>query len=137
MRRGLTLGARACVIDAEGRMLLVRHSYTPGWQFPGGGVEWGETVEAALVREVKEETGVEVAGKVDLHGVFANFAHFPGDHVVLYVIRQWRRPTVPRPNAEIVETAFHSPAALPPDVTPGTRRRVAEIIEDRTASPQW
>lgn len=137
LRRGLTLGARGCVIDADGRMLLVKHSYMPGWQFPGGGVEWGETAEAAMAREVREETGVEVTGPMQLFGLYSNFTHFPGDHIAVYVIRQWRRPVVPGPNAEIVATAFHHPGALPADTTPGTRRRIVEVIEGGVIGREW
>ena len=38
-KRSLTLGARVAVIDGDGRFLLVKQSYAPGWLFPGGGVE--------------------------------------------------------------------------------------------------
>ncbi len=89
------------------------------------------------MREVQEETGVEVTAPLQLHGLFSNFAHFPGDHIALYVIRQWRRPVVPGPNAEIVATAFHDPTALPADTTPGTRRRAAEIFQGRPVGADW
>ena len=87
----MTLGAQGVVIDGDDRVLLVRHSYRPGWFFPGGGVEWGETIETALQRELEEEVGVSLTAPPRLHGVFANFTSFPGDHIAVFVMRDWRR----------------------------------------------
>ena len=137
LSRGLTLGTRGCIIDAGGKILLIRHGYQPGWHFPGGGVEWGETLEMALARELKEEAGVEMTGRPELHGVFANFAAFPGDHVAVFVVRQWQRSVEPAPNLEIAASGLFAPDAMPLDTTPSTRRRLSEILDRQPPSQQW
>src|SRR5437763_8940874 len=136
LSRGTTLGVRAAVIDRENRVLLVRHSYAPGWLLPGGGVERGETVIEAVRRELREEGGIVVTGNPALHGVFSNEANFPGDHIVCFVIREFIR-TPWSPSAEIAAAQFFPVSALPPDATGGTLRRIAEIIEGASISAMW
>src|SRR5438552_17353335 len=70
--RAMTLGVRALVIDEEGRVFLVKHSYVSGWHLPGGGVEAGEAVGEALARELEEEGNVEMATPPQLRGLFFN-----------------------------------------------------------------
>ncbi|HLS79145.1 MAG TPA: NUDIX domain-containing protein [Nocardia sp.] len=72
--------AAAAVID-NGRVLLRRRAGDQGWGLPCGTVELGETVRAAAVRQVAEETGLEV--KVNaLHGVYSGYEHrFPDGDV--------------------------------------------------------
>ena len=58
--RALTFGVRALVIDPQGRVFLIKHSYVSGWHLPGGGVEPGETMREALTRELMEEGNIEL-----------------------------------------------------------------------------
>ncbi len=128
MTRALTLGGQVCVIDSQGRVLLIRHGYRPGWHFPGGGVEKGENVRDAALRELDEEAGIVARETPRLHGIFNNDAAFYGDHVVLYVLRAYEQVRVPRPGFEIAEQGFYAPDALPAATTGGTRRRIVEVF---------
>ena len=68
----LTIGVRIVVRDGDERVLLVRHTYAPGWHFPGGAVDRRETAVDAAVRELREETGYEGEKARPLASVFAN-----------------------------------------------------------------
>jgi len=81
--RGLTVGVRAVILDGEGRVFLVKHSYVSGWHFPGGGVETGETLLTALERELREEGNIELTAPAVLHGIFFNRRISRRDHVAL------------------------------------------------------
>ena len=137
MRRGMTLGAQGVVLDAENRVLLVRHGYRPGWFFPGGGVEWNETIEAALARELAEEVGVTLTGAPVLHGIFANFASFPGDHIAVFVVRHWERRGDYRRAGEIAATEMFTASDLPERTDPGTMARLNEILDGAPRSNLW
>jgi ADP-ribose pyrophosphatase YjhB (NUDIX family) len=137
LTRGATLGAQGVVIDGEGRVLLVRHGYRPGWHFPGGGIEWRETAEAALTRELEEEAGVVMTGRPALHGLFGNFQSMPSDHIAVFIVREWERPSIPPATYEIAESRFFTRGDLPDDTTLGTRRRLDEIFGGAPVSALW
>lgn len=135
--RGMTLGVRALVIDPDGRIFLVRHSYVSGWHFPGGGVEIGETVRQALARELQEEGNIELIGPPLLHGLFFNRRISRRDHVALFVVRAFRQAASPKPNSEIVEHGFFALDALPDGTSRATRARVAEVLGGAPVGELW
>ncbi len=137
-QRPLTLGVRAMVLDeASGRVLLVKQTYAKGWVFPGGGVERRETALQSVHREIEEETGVTVSGSPHLLGLYSNEAVFRGDHVAVYVFKQWRRLRDFRPDYEIAAADFFPLDDLPDDITPGTRRRIEEMQGKRPIADVW
>ena len=135
--RGMTLGVRGVVLDADDRVFLVRHSYVSGWHLPGGGVEVGESFLEALRRELIEEGRIELVGEPALHGLFFNSHVSRRDHVAVYVVRQFRQDRLPEANREIVACGFFEIGALPEDTTEGTRLRLAEVLENREPIANW
>jgi 8-oxo-dGTP pyrophosphatase MutT (NUDIX family) len=137
LTRGLTIGAQGAIIDDNGRVLLVRHAYRPGWHFPGGGVERRETVEEALARELEEEVGVLLTDKPELFGIYANFHVLPSDHVALFIVRHWHQPKIPLPSREIAEQGFFAKDALPKGINESTHARIRELLDGGPKSPRW
>ncbi len=125
------------MLSEAGEILLVRHTYTPGWHLPGGGVEPGETMADAVAKELREEADVTLSGPASLHGIFFNRHASDRDHVAVYVARGVTAAP-PRPRSmEIAEARFFPLSALPEGTTPGTRRRLAEICEGQPVSIDW
>ena len=136
MNRGMTLGVRGVAVDSEGRVLLVKHTYLHGWWLPGGGVDRGETTQAAVVRELREEAGLIAKGEPRLISVHSNERFFPGDHVLVFRIDAFDL-TERTSHGEIAEIGWFGPDALPEDTTRATRDRLAEIFDDAPADPNW
>jgi 8-oxo-dGTP pyrophosphatase MutT (NUDIX family) len=135
--RGMTLGVRAVVIDDAGRVFLVKHSYVPGWHLPGGGVEPGETVIDALIRELAEEGNLEPTAPPRLHGVFWNSRGARRDHVVVFVLRDFRQTAPPVPTHEIIAHGFFKLDELPNDTSAPTRQRIIEVTGGAPVSERW
>ena len=93
--RSIVLVAAVALIDADGRVLLAERpegKHLAGfWEFPGGKVHDGETPEAALIRELAEELGIDVEESCLAPYTFASHA-YPEFHLLmpLYVCRKWR-----------------------------------------------
>jgi 8-oxo-dGTP pyrophosphatase MutT (NUDIX family) len=135
--RGMTLGVRALVVTRDGRIFLVKHSYVSGWHLPGGGVEPGETLIDALIRELHEEGNIEPTAPPMLHGMFFNDRASRRDHVAVFVLRDFRQLGEPVPNREIVAHGFFPLHELPNDTAAGARARIAEVLGGAPVSERW
>ena len=135
--RPMTLGVRGMLVSSDEKILLVRHSYHPGWHLPGGGVERGETLVGALKKEILQEVGRNIIGEPSLHGVFFNKSVSKRDHVAVFVCRTFEDVQNNKTSWEIAESAFFSINALPPDTDPGTKSRIAEVLRKQEISEDW
>ena len=136
LARPVTLGVRALVVDGEGRVLLVRHSYLPGWHLPGGGVEPGESAQEALARELLEEGNVAVEA-AQLRGVYFNTFASRRDHVLLYEVTAFRHLGPRAADWEIREARFFGLNELPEDIAGASRRRIGEWQTGAPPEAQW
>ena len=110
----IVLVSAVALIDADGRVLLAQRP--PGksmaglWEFPGGLVESGETPEAALIRELHEELGIDTWQSCLAPLTFASHA-YPGFHLLmpLFACRRWQGTATPREGQNL---AWVRPAAL-------------------------
>lgn len=134
--RGMTLGVRGVAVDAEGRVLLVKHTYLAGWWLPGGGVDRGETTQDAAVREMREETGLIASVPPRLISVHSNEQFFRGDHVLVYAIDAYTMGERTS-HGEIAEIGWFAPDALPEDAHRSTRARLGEIFGGVARTDDW
>lgn len=104
--------AAVVLIRSGGKLVMVRRAIDPAlgrWSFPSGYVDRGEAVEEAAVREVKEETGLEI----ELDGLIGLYSG--GGRVV--ILAAYSATIVGgelTPGEEVTETALFSPDSLPP-----------------------
>lgn len=108
----------AALADADGRVLLQRRA--PGramaglWEFPGGKVEPDERPEAALVRELAEELGIEVEAEALIPAAFASADNSGRPMILLlYLCREWRGEPRALDAAELAWVRPTDMAALP------------------------
>ncbi len=134
----LVPAASAVVVDDEGRLLMAKRTDNELWTIPGGGMKPGETIADAAVREVKEETGIDVE-VVTLVGIYTN-----PQHVVEYSDGEVRqqfsvcfacRPVggTPTTSDETSEVGYFTPDEIEGmDVHPSIRLRIQHFLDDRS-----
>jgi 8-oxo-dGTP diphosphatase len=97
----IVLVSAVALVDVDGRVLLAQRPAGKAmaglWEFPGGKVNTGETPETALIRELSEELGIDVAASCLAPFTFASHS-YPDFHLLmpLYVCRKWSGIPAPR-----------------------------------------
>ena len=119
------VGVSGLVRDAEGRVLLLRHTYRGNrpWGLPGGGLRPGESLEECLEREVLEETGM----RVEVTAMLSGAAHYDRRLVdMIFSCRPLPGESLDtfKPNAEVAEAAFFHPTDLPQGISWGQQRLI-------------
>lgn len=138
LRRPMTLGARGVIYDRDANaVFLIEHTYVPGWHLPGGGVEPGETMLEALARELMEEGNIELTAPPVLKSIHHNRHASRRDHVGVYLVTEFRQHAPHVPDREIRAAGFFALDALPENTTPGTMRRIEEVLQGEEASAWW
>ncbi|MCP4423488.1 MAG: NUDIX domain-containing protein [Chloroflexi bacterium] len=112
----------------DGQALLVRHSYKPGWYFPGGGLKKKESMETAARREAMEEVGATL-GPLRLFGLYSNLKGPTSDHITVLVCNEFELNG--RSDAEIAQVKVFPLDELPDDIAEGTRRRIEAFCNGR------
>lgn len=116
------------IIERDGRYLLARRADIPWWNLPGGGLEYDETLEQGLAREVREEIGaqIEIARLV---GVYSK----PRKREVVFTFHCALAPGSPVPSRseEVREVAWFLPKDFPTNLLPKHRERLADALLQR------
>ncbi|MES2218885.1 MAG: NUDIX domain-containing protein [Pseudomonadota bacterium] len=130
-----TLGPRAIILNSEKQILLVKHTYQPHWYLPGGGVKKGESVKAALHRELLEEIGLTIKGEPQLFGIYHNTNMGGDDYAVIYIVKDFSMVEAYSP--EIEQQGWFHYDDLPAMVSPATQRRLREYFSNSPVLEHW
>jgi 8-oxo-dGTP pyrophosphatase MutT (NUDIX family) len=134
--RPRTRGVKVMLFNPAGEILLIRNSYGRSDQFllPGGGIRPFESPERAARREIREEVGCTLSG---LALVSTHFTSAQGKRDTIYLFKAVSADEPAIDNFEVEEARFFPVKALPPTISPATRRRIEEHIGARSADGSW
>jgi 8-oxo-dGTP diphosphatase len=127
------IGIAAIACTGDGRVLLVRRGDTGTWALPGGTLEWGETLSAALPREIEEETGARWLALERVTGVYSRPDRDPRFHAVtVCVVGTVEGPVRgPKNTLEILEARLFAPEEIPATLAMGMRDMLDDALNGR------
>jgi 8-oxo-dGTP diphosphatase len=113
------------VIERDGAYLLAHRADIPWWNLPGGGLEYGETLQDGIIREVREEIGAEVEVR-RLVGVYAKPQK--REIVLAFLCHLTADSPEPTTSEEVSSVAWFLPDDLPDNLLPKHRERLLDAL---------
>jgi 8-oxo-dGTP pyrophosphatase MutT (NUDIX family) len=127
VRRPRTQGVHALALTPEGNLILVRLRYAGGWRIPGGGRKKEEDAKIAVLRELREEIGLQSHGEIQWACDLEQQTNFKRDLCSLFIVRDVHyRP--PRWSWEVEDWLECPIDQLPPDLSPRTARWIQTLL---------
>ena len=130
-----TFGAQALVVKGE-MVLLIKHTYVPGWYTIGGGVEKGESCLQAIIRELEEEVDIKALKDPELFGIYYKAYGRLDHHVAFYICKDFQEgPGFSK--TEVLQKKWFPLSDLPKDLAPSNKTRIEEYLGKRPMSDRW
>ena len=125
---GIKINGAQAIVQRGDEVLLIKTTYRPYWEFPGGKIEPYEAPESAAIRETKEEARIFVKRILRKLGTYTDKRLFTTITIHVYVAGEWDELDLWQPNLEIGARQFFPINDLPKDISPATKRRIDELL---------
>lgn len=136
---GIKINGAQAIVRKGDQILLIKTTYRPYWEFPGGKIEKHEAPESAAIRETKEEARIFIKRIERKLGTYTSRRLYTTVTVHVYIAGEWDELDLWVPTLEIGQRQFFPIDALPEDISPATRNRIQEMLtmQDREISQKW
>ncbi|MBK9721959.1 MAG: NUDIX domain-containing protein [Saprospiraceae bacterium] len=131
----MTSGVRCLIFNENNQVLLVKHFYSNEWYLPGGAINYKESPQKALLRELREECGIY--NLIDLKQLNVYTNNFESKKDTIFLFTAYCEKTDVKFNFEIENIKFFNLDNLPNLTSIGTRKRIEEFQSQKFNNSIW